>query len=312
MSDEPPISQKNEEKDLGSSGGTEVPSRRHGGVVGLSSPYNLLQEAERIIAAIEPRAGATMTLMCALSEAYGAGCQGRPIVWSPEDTSVSKGAGRGEDRRIRTTTNMNPKSSEPNTLSEPPISAQTLREIEHFLELGLSVPGRDVRALIDALTQAQREKADALKDIRLLEVARDLAYQQLATVTQERDAAQRQLARAERVAPDLGNPDEWVPFPVCPQCGVVQPCRVHVVESAKSVENASVSPLKQTDDLQDPKSLSSNELVAQILDQVLQIVSGLPKYTMATSDVGFHAVAYDQLVEAIIALRPRPPQEPTA
>lgn len=46
-----------------------------------SAPYDLRHEAQRIIDAIEPKAGAHMTLMCALHEAWLAGLERRKPVW---------------------------------------------------------------------------------------------------------------------------------------------------------------------------------------------------------------------------------------
>lgn len=45
--------------------------------------YDFRHEAQRIIDAIEPRAGATMTLMCALREAYEAGRLATPASRAP-------------------------------------------------------------------------------------------------------------------------------------------------------------------------------------------------------------------------------------
>ncbi len=45
------------------------------------SEYDLRAEAQRIIDAIHPQAGATMTLMCALHEAWQAGVERRQPVW---------------------------------------------------------------------------------------------------------------------------------------------------------------------------------------------------------------------------------------
>ena len=45
------------------------------------SEYDLRAEAQRIIDAIQPTAGATMTLMCALHEAWQAGADHRQPVW---------------------------------------------------------------------------------------------------------------------------------------------------------------------------------------------------------------------------------------
>lgn len=79
------MSRQNEEQNVRSGGDTAVPSRRHGGVLEHSAPYDLRHEAQRIIDAIEPRAGATVTLMCALHEAWQAGTEHRKPVWRFSD-----------------------------------------------------------------------------------------------------------------------------------------------------------------------------------------------------------------------------------
>jgi hypothetical protein len=48
-------------------------------------PYDLRAEAQKIIEAIQPTAGATMTLMCALHEAWQAGLERRQPVWRFSD-----------------------------------------------------------------------------------------------------------------------------------------------------------------------------------------------------------------------------------
>jgi hypothetical protein len=76
---------KNEKKDLGSCAPPKS-LREDAEARDLhSAPYDLRSEAQRIIDAIEPRAGATMTLMCALHEAWMAGTEHRMPAWRLTD-----------------------------------------------------------------------------------------------------------------------------------------------------------------------------------------------------------------------------------
>ncbi len=72
----------------------------------MSETYNLQVEAQRVIDVIHPQAGALMTLMCALHEAWQAGVEGRHVFWgfethhppTPEEDAITDGDIR---RRIK-------------------------------------------------------------------------------------------------------------------------------------------------------------------------------------------------------------------
>lgn len=53
--------------------------------------FDLRDEAQKIIDAIEPRRGAHMTLMCALHDAWMAGVEGRMPLWRFHDDEKGDG-----------------------------------------------------------------------------------------------------------------------------------------------------------------------------------------------------------------------------